>query len=300
MQQLASSPSQQPIAHHHGLVSVWDMYEFNAHRFLTAFDTLRRVRSIIDGHKETASTPIPENRRSQITPTLQLLRDTFQGFGANVSIGFVDDLIKRLEDKETTHSKLADGFGMIDKVWKKELLSIKMFALNPSLVSYFEKPNDKFSPDVIDVFPEASSDVEEAGRCFALGRHTACVFHLMRVVEVPLRRIAKLILPDDQKPNWDPVLKKIEAELKLPPKERTLQGSQQFYGELVAQMHAVKVAWRNKVMHVDTVMTEERAKTIYDASIGLMNYVAGHIVRNPNDFGIISSSSDASNEEPTS
>ena len=122
----------------------------------------------------------------------------------------------------------------------------------------------------------------------------------MRVAEVPLRRIARIILPNNKKPNWDPVLKKIEAELKLPPKDRKLQGSHEFYEQLVAQMHAVKVAWRNKVMHVDTVMTEERAKQIYDASIGLMNYVAGHMAENRSDFDINFLASDSSDGESDS
>jgi hypothetical protein len=42
---------------------------------------------------------------------------------------------------------------------------------------------------VIENFPGAVSDIEEATKCLALSRSTACVFHLMRALEVGLRAL---------------------------------------------------------------------------------------------------------------
>jgi hypothetical protein len=39
-------------------------------------------------------------------------------------------------------------------------------------------------------------------------------------------------------------------------------------------MHAVKIAWRNRVMHIDPIVAKDRAKAIFDATIGLMNHLA--------------------------
>lgn len=80
-------------------------------------------------------------------------------------------------------------------------------------------------------------------------------------------------MPNDPKPNWDPILRKIDSELKLRHSERTIQGSVEFYAELSAHMHAIKLAWRNRVMHVDQIVTEERAKPIFYAVVTFMNYL---------------------------
>jgi len=45
------------------------------------------------------------------------------------------------------------------------------------IASYFEHPN-LFGIDVSRHFPSAKFDIREAGSCLALGRNTACVYHL--------------------------------------------------------------------------------------------------------------------------
>lgn len=162
-------------------------------------------------------------------------------------------------------------------MFEKELKSTKMLILNPVFASYYSDPQTKFSESVVTNFPTAAPDIEEAGRCFALGRHTACVFHLMRIVETALSPIAKIILPNDPRPNWDPIIKKLDAELKLSPKDRSISGDPQFLAELSAHANSLKLAWRNRVMHIDAIMTEERAKVIFDATAAFMNYAADHI-----------------------
>lgn len=57
-------------------------------------------------------------------------------------------------------------------------------------VSYYENKT-LFGDDVAAKFNQASEDIEEAGNCFAAGRYTACVFHLMRVLEYGLRALSR-------------------------------------------------------------------------------------------------------------
>ena len=42
---------------------------------------------------------------------------------------------------------------------------------------------EPFGPEVVTKFPKAVEDICEAGKCIALQRPTACVFHLMRVAQ---------------------------------------------------------------------------------------------------------------------
>jgi hypothetical protein len=38
-------------------------------------------------------------------------------------------------------------------------------------------------------FPNLTEDIQEAGKCYACARYTACVFHLMRVMENGVQRL---------------------------------------------------------------------------------------------------------------
>jgi hypothetical protein len=50
---------------------------------------------------------------------------------------------------------------------------------------------DPFGKEIPTQFPTARDDIEEAGKCLAFGRGTACVFHLMRIMEVGLRALGQ-------------------------------------------------------------------------------------------------------------
>ncbi len=82
-----------------------------------------------------------------------------------------------------------------------------------------------FGDDVAIAFPSASYDIEEATKCLALERGTACVFHLMRVMEICLRVVAKSLqdptVDPATNPNWGCILRRIDEELAKPPTKRT-------------------------------------------------------------------------------
>ena len=42
-----------------------------------------------------------------------------------------------------------------------------------------------------DTFPSAMEDLDEAGKCYATGRHRATVFHVIRAAEWALRALAR-------------------------------------------------------------------------------------------------------------
>jgi len=68
---------------------------------------------------------------------------------------------------------------------------------------------------VAERFPEAIFDMAEAGKCLALDRSTASVFHLMRVTEYGLNGVSVFLkIKDPLGPNWDQIIKSIDSELK--------------------------------------------------------------------------------------
>jgi hypothetical protein len=106
----------------------------------------------------------------------------------------------------------------------------------------------------------------------------------MRVTEHGLQEIAKRIGIKDPRPNWEPIICKIDSELKKGYKDRQYKGMSDFLANVSAHLNAVKVAWRNRVMHVDTKHTMEEAREIYSATAGLMRYIAENL---PNDAGMV-------------
>jgi hypothetical protein len=157
------------------------------------------------------------------------------------------------------------------RVWD-ELNSRTCFVLPERDAGYYQ--NSQFPPAIFDRFPDATFDAEEAGKCLALDRPTACVFHLMRVTEYGLQAVGKLLKMKDPRPNWEPIIAKIDAELKKPYAEREFKGNADTLAHISAHFNAVKLAWRNRAMHVDRKHTTEEAREIYTATCGLMRYLA--------------------------
>jgi hypothetical protein len=156
-----------------------------------------------------------------------------------------------------------------------ELKSKKFYAVDGGRISYIA--GNQFSPIVGERFPDAMADMDEAAKCFAFERPTACIFHLMRVTEFGVRAFADLLGMDDLNPTWEPIIRKVDAELKADYSKRKFKGSQEVLSNSSTHLHAVKVAWRNKTMHVEKINTMEHAKEIYDATAGFMRYLAENL-----------------------
>jgi hypothetical protein len=141
--------------------------------------------------------------------------------------------------------------------------------------NYYQK-DDLFGPEVGEQFKGASFDIKEAGTCYAVGRYTACVYHLMRVAEFGLRSIAKRVGHPDDRPMWEPMLTFINAELgrNRDKMSELFKGDVEFLSGIAAHMHTVNLAWRRKVSHVERTYSQEEAKQIFDATRNLMQHIA--------------------------
>ncbi|SRR6266566_618215 len=129
-------------------------------------------------------------------------------------------------------------------------------------------------------FPSAATDIVEAGKCLAFDRATACVFHLMRVMEVGLRVLAGSLndprLDPKINPTWHNILKKGDEELQKPVAQRTPEWAahDQFFSEAQAYLRAVQFAWRNPTMHVDIHYDPEKAGDVMQAVKAFMRHLA--------------------------
>ena len=162
-----------------------------------------------------------------------------------------------------------------------EVFEERLFlTLSPDAERYYSQPEPLFGSVVDNAFPSTADDIAEAGKCFALGRYTAAVFHLMRTLEVGLGALARETKATTGNPNWETVLNAITSRVnQMGPatdgpdwKER-----QQYISEAVAQFRIFKHAWRNYVTHSRVTYDEEKARAIYESVREFMSHLATRV-----------------------
>ena len=123
------------------------------------------------------------------------------------------------------------------------------------------QPRPLFDAEVDKQFPQMSEDVSEAGKCLALNRNTAAVFHLMRVMEIGVQLFGtKLKVPLAGEKNWQDILNRVNTEMKN--RNHKLPETKAL-AEIASHLYNVKVAWRNEVMHPKQTYTDEEATAIF-------------------------------------
>jgi hypothetical protein len=134
-------------------------------------------------------------------------------------------------------------------------------------------------------FECASFDIEEAGKCHALGRSTAAVFHAFRVLETGVKSMARCLhVQDLDKPamkNWGKILEAIENGIKhkWPRETDRDKGDGELFWEVYTQMLALKTP-RNGTMHPARKYTEQEADRILRVIGDVMARLAERIDEN--------------------
>jgi len=155
-----------------------------------------------------------------------------------------------------------------------------LFAIPRAQGAYFEQKGTLYGDKVAKAFPSAMDDIEEAGKCYATDRSTACVFHLMHVTEFGLRAMAKALndptLDPQKNPSWENILRKCDLELQKPIKDRSALWAvkDQFFSQATANLRSVKNAWRNPSMHVGKKYNPDEALDILNAVGGFIRHLA--------------------------
>lgn len=151
--------------------------------------------------------------------------------------------------------------------------------------AHFFSGADQFGAKFSTSFPSAAYEAEEFCKCFALDRSTAAVFHLMRIMEIAIRSVAKSLgLPDPvrgQDKNWGAMLQKIKAEMDRrnnPPAWNN--NDRELFQTFYVSLDAIRAAWRNTTMHIENKYTSEEVNHIYIAVNGFLKPLAERMDEN--------------------
>ena len=263
----------------YSLVSLMELLEFYAPKFWKASCDLGQLWPIIKNFQRIGAPAPSENDWETTTKLVFFVRNEC------IRLGFpeIEAHTNRIIIMMKKNPPNAEAIGsMLGELYSRmyDALNSKRFAFI-SKAHYYEQ--NQFQGNVILRFKDHIYEMEESGKCFALCRYTACVFHLMRVTEAVLHALGVFVEPNKYDPNatpaesWQKILGILRDHLQTPNNRPHLKNHYQFLSNAQAQMFAVNKAWRDKTMHLEKKYTEEEAHEIFNATKGLMRYLAENL-----------------------
>ena len=180
-----------------------------------------------------------------------------------------------LEFNEGQLGQLIGALEYLLKTFRDELDARPMFVMQPGAATLLDQAEPPFGLPVLEAFPSSEVDVAEATRCLAMRRHTGCVMHLMRALEMPLQMLAKRC-GVEANANWNQLLNQIEKQIR-DRREARDPAAEQWMAEAATQFRFIKNAWRNHAMHARATYDEDQAREIYGSVGAFLKQLAGHL-----------------------
>lgn len=257
--------------------SIWSLWMLDTHAraFACAISQLSDSKWICSGDQ-----PPSAGEASSIRLALDALRDALVAC----------NMLRPLREIARVESGL-DGIGPDDTPLSADTIAQHLKMLENRIVDDldYEKflhidPNDAdlyglkapFGPLVEKKFPAAIEDIEEAANCIAVGQSTASVFHVMRAMEVAVKRMGKKTGTAILEKEWGKILSDIGAYVtalpKTTPREKKRRAE---WSAAHANLYHVKQAWRNETMHPKKTYTREQAREVFASTKFFLNHLAG-------------------------
>lgn len=260
------------------------MIAYDAGNVVRALATLRGIEAFIEEEKKKgtdAKIPVAKKFAAGVLRQAENLNETIKELNLRTTSLCISECVDALSRRKIswTYDQTSMHIMVIGVTLRRELNLMKTFCIEPKYDGYFEYDFKTALPGFEIAFPSAVFEVDEAGKCHALGRSTACVFHLMRAMEIAVRSVAKCLgIPDPttgNDKNWGAMLSKIKAEITArqnPP--RWSGNDKDIFSSIYVSLDAVRVAWRNTTMHIENKYTEDEAEHIFVAVRGLLKSMA--------------------------
>jgi hypothetical protein len=260
------------------LWSLWDMLELNAADFYEAVTRIQHARTSFEERPKSDEPISDELVLSIMRARLDSLEKSLKVLNARVTSMAVAELRKSLDTFiEPTYADVAMGFKDVGDTLRRELTLAKVLVLEPKAQEFYAPQESLLGIDFeLSFLQQGSYELDEAAKCFALGRPTASVFHCMRLLEVGIRAMARSLgISDPIHPaerNWAVILKTIKdgIEAKWSTTQSRSTGDGVIFESLYASLDAIKNPWRNAAMHVEGKYTDAEAEHILFVVKGFM------------------------------
>ena len=182
--------------------------------------------------------------------------------------------------KSATLSDISTRLQTLRETILRDLFRPLYLPASKDMLEFLDKKHP-FGEPAAKGFSECTEDIDEAHKCFAFERYTACVFHLGRAMERATHKLCKKVTgKTPSKDDWQGYLFKIEAVINaMPHKPKSASDKRSHYMEARAFSMDFKEAWRNKTAHPKQTYTRSEALEIMSATRAFMNAVATKIFK---------------------
>jgi len=240
----------------YSLISWWNMEQFSAARYYELGSRLSNAQDRMDLANEQHVSKA-DWRKSGMYSSLKKLRTQCKSIGLRLSDISIAEFLRCGEDGVSS-KHLHRFLSELENTIRREMSIVNFFYMPADQADFYSREK-LFGSAVNAKFPSIHFDMVEAGNCFAMGRGTACVFHLMRIMEVGVQEFGKKLgVAIVTEKNWQNILDELNKAIKtLPKSPATVEMCQ-----ASANLYAVRVAWRNEVMHPNDKYTLEEAKNL--------------------------------------
>jgi hypothetical protein len=237
--------------------------------------TLERTAAIA---RRTPEQVMPDSHAQMTVEMLRTVQEQIQEIGLPVANLQIERVIGRLNHEDGplwTYGKLGEGLTEIAHRIQDELLAKLVFMVPAERVAYFTN-RQPFGAEVATKFSEAVTDLSEGAWCLGLSRYTACVFHLMRVLERGLGALAQDLGYTKLEKNWEIIIQEVEKVVRgLPHSTPEQKGYLEKRSAALSHLRNVKDAWRNSTIHPRPQgYTEEQALDVWTHTGALMRSLA--------------------------
>jgi hypothetical protein len=257
------------------LWSLREMIEFKLKPFIDVQDTLVQWSMLLhsnEGYRQ--GDPVSAKLREELGGLLRPLMEQLTAHKFDMCRQGGERLIKTLETREDA-VRIASAVDDLRRRLLDQAELTTCLSLSSKERDLYEPRAPLFGTEFEAKFAtDGAFELDEAAKCLALERSTACVFHLMRLMEISVRAVARCLgIPDPIQPadrSWGAVLTKVRNGInaKWPTVAVRSSGEGETFDALYASLDAVKNPWRNSTMHPANKYTEKEAEHVFAAVRG--------------------------------
>lgn len=249
------------------------MLRFQAVSYINITATLGHIETVF--RFDAPDKAISDEHRDKLRDTLKEMVPHLDKIGLKQSCKKVGRMVEATADKALSGERVYQAIDELRERIRDEMEDGYFLHLSNAEALLVEPKEPLLGKAVQDKLPALVEDVSEAGKCMGLGRYTASVFHLMRVMEHGVQSFGKLLgVHLAAELNWQNILdlanKAIKGLDQKDPKTKR-------YAEISSNLYNVKLAWRNEVMHPKATYTPDEAEAVLLATRNFMRELVSEL-----------------------
>ena len=242
------------------MIDIFGSFYFNAGTLIT--DAL--YRAYRETQEKNANLTPEDNAHKEAMHALQVAKEVCERVPLETLSREIDRALKSYKDGAIT-DRLQTELERLGSQFHDELNSRYFLPLSRFAENYYGQKT-AFGEAVAEKFPEASEDIENAGNCLAVGQNAACVFHLMRAMEVVVQKYARRFgLRADLNVTWVVLASNMATKVNSWPKKGAKTSAERRSGPMPFRCYGTLKSHGDPTMHPKKTYTSSQALQAYNA-----------------------------------